>query len=161
MEFTIVPRGPFSLKELAEFGFGSRHSRTFDGVMRMAFCVDGAFTRTVGVEVRQDGTGVHVRVRGSEERAASAHVVQRQVARILSLDHDASGFVEIGQRDAVIGRLQAVAPGLRPPQFVSPYEAAAWGVISARWSSRQGQGWWRRFSETHGTARHTSWRVRR
>jgi DNA-3-methyladenine glycosylase II len=32
----------------------------------------------------------------------------------------------------VIGRLQQAAPGLRPPLFYSPYEAAAWSVLSSR-----------------------------
>ena len=51
---------------------------------------------------------------------------------MLSLDHDARGFEEVGLRDPVVARLQAAAPGLRPPLFYSPYEAAAWSVLSAR-----------------------------
>ena len=43
----------------------------------------------------------------------------------------------VGQRDPVSGRLQAAAPGLRPPLFYSPYEAAAWSVLSARRPARQ------------------------
>lgn len=39
----LVPRGPFSLKAAAEFGFGPRSGRRlqFDGVLRLAFPVDG------------------------------------------------------------------------------------------------------------------------
>lgn len=146
--FTIVPRGPFALRELAEFGFGYRHDAEHDGVMRMTFLLDGGFETPVAVAVRQDDHGVHIDAHGDAARAA----VERQVARLLSLDHDATDFVDVGKRDPVIGRLQAVAPGLRPPQFMSPYEAAAWGVVAARWSARQGRAWWHRFARAHGRA---------
>jgi DNA-3-methyladenine glycosylase II len=129
---TIVPRGPFSLRELATFGFGQRLSTSYDGVMRMAFCVDG-YTHAAGVEVRQTADAVEVTVHGD----ADPDIVTAQVARVLSLDHDGEAFLEVGRRDPVIGRLQEVAPGLRPPQFHSPYEAAAWSVLSARRPARQ------------------------
>lgn len=58
----------------------------------------------------------------------------------------------VGQRDRVIERLQSVAPGLRPPLFYSPYEAAAWCVLSARRSAAQAAGVRQRLSETHGAA---------
>jgi hypothetical protein len=47
--FTIKPLGPFSLEELAIFGFGQRSEQKWDGVMRL-----DDFTGHVGVEVRQD-----------------------------------------------------------------------------------------------------------
>ena len=55
-----------------------------------------------------------------------------QVARILSLDVDGTGFPEVGRRDPVVGGLQARWPGLRPVGFFSPYEAAAWALIGHR-----------------------------
>ena len=58
--------------------------------------------------------------------------MRAQVARVLSLDKDARGFVALGQRDPVLAQLLAAAPGLRPPLFYSPYEAAMWAVLSAR-----------------------------
>lgn len=138
--FSIVPQGRFSLRESATFGFGQRvafgqrvetdesdESDGYDGVMRLAFCMDG-YREQVGVEVRQDADGVHCVVHGE----ADLEAVRAQVARVLSLEHDGRGFDAIGDRDPVIGRLQAVAPGLRPPLFYSPYEAAAWSIISAR-----------------------------
>jgi DNA-3-methyladenine glycosylase II len=72
------------------------------------------------------------------------------VARALSLDHDGEGFLEIGRRDPVVGRLQAAAPRLRPPLFYSPYEAAAWAVISARRPAAQMAEVRRELSEAHG-----------
>jgi len=130
--FTIRPRGPFSLEEAANFGFGQRIEPKWDGVMRLAFCVDG-YRDQVGVEVRQNDLSVDCVLHGE----ADATVVERQVARVLSLDFDGEAFLEIGRRDPIIGRLQAAAPGLRPPLFYSPYEAAAWSIISARRPARQ------------------------
>ena len=142
---TIHPRGAFSLRESVEFGFGQRHSEPFAGVMRLAFVLDG-FTRQVGVAVRQDSAGVHLTIDGSDDVVA----VKQQVARMLSLDHDARPFDAMGRRDPVIGRLQAVAPGLRPPLFHSPYEGAAWSVLSARRPARQMAEVRRELSQAHG-----------
>ena len=146
--FTITPSGPFSLAEAATFGFGQRADGGWDGVMRLAFCLDG-YTTQVGVEVRQDDAGV---VRGTVSGPAGTDVdaVRSQVARVLSLDHDGEEFTRIGERDPVIGRLQQIAPGLRPPLFYSPYEAAAWSVLSARRPARQMMAVRQRLSEEHG-----------
>ena len=146
--FTITPIGPFSLAEAATFGFGQRADGAWDGVMRLAFCLDG-YTAQVGVEVRQDDAGV---VRGTVSGPAGTDIdaVRGQVARVLSLDHDGEEFTRIGERDPVIGRLQRIAPGLRPPLFYSPYEAAAWSVLSARRPARQMMAVRQRLSEVHG-----------
>jgi DNA-3-methyladenine glycosylase II len=76
--------------------------------------------------------------------------VRAQVARVLSLDRDGAAFARIGERDPVIARLLAAAPGLRPPLFYSPYEAAAWAVLSVRRVPKQMDGVRRRLSEAHG-----------
>ncbi|MDX6367582.1 MAG: DNA-3-methyladenine glycosylase [Nocardioidaceae bacterium] len=143
---TITPRGAFSLRESAEFGFGQRDAQRFDGVMRLAFVLDDLRT-PVGVAVRQSGDSVTVDYDGTGDSDA----VRRQVSRVLSLDHDARGFEAVGQRDPVVARLQAVAPGLRPPLFHSPYEAAVWAVLSARRPARQMAPVRQRLSEAHGT----------
>src|SRR4051812_29310789 len=147
--FTIVPSGAYSLRESAEFGFGGRSADRFDGVMRMAFCLDG-YRSHVGVELRQDGAGVHGVVHSAERDAVDVVAVREQVARVLSLDHDASGFADVGHRDPVIGQLQELAPGLLPPLFYSPYEAAVWSVISARRPAAQMADVRRKLSEQHG-----------
>ncbi len=144
-DFTIEPSGPFSLQESATFGFGQREAAAYDGVMRLAFCVDG-YRDQVGVAVRQDDNGVHAWVQGHFDLGR----VRSQVARVLSLDHNGQEFEEVGRRDPVVGRLQAVAPGLRPPLFYSPYEAAAWAVLSARRPAAQMAELRRRLSEAHG-----------
>jgi DNA-3-methyladenine glycosylase II len=160
MTFTITPRGPFSLKEAALFGFGPRAEKQFDGVMRLAFCVDG-YAEQVGVELRQSTDEVvhgvvhaaaETRARrapaGAGARAARAsasagqtsasagvsgvEAVRRQVARMLSLDHDGDEFQALSNVDPALSRALAAAPGLRPVLFHSPYEAAVWAILSAR-----------------------------
>jgi DNA-3-methyladenine glycosylase II len=96
--------------------------------MRLAFAVDG-FAEQAGVLLRQlpDGT-----VEGEVQGALDVAGARDQVARILSLDHDGEAWMAVGERDPVIGRLQREHPGLRPVLFHSPYEAAAWSIVSAR-----------------------------
>jgi DNA-3-methyladenine glycosylase II len=161
--FTITPSGPFSLAEAAMFGFGQRAAGRWEGVMRLAFCLDG-YEDQVGVEVRQDETGQAgpPDQAGPQDQAGTVHCVvhgpagtdlgrvRDQVARVLSLDHDGREFSRVGERDPVIGRLQAAAPGLRPPLFYSPYEAAAWCVLSARRPARQMMQARDRLSHAHG-----------
>ena len=76
--FTITPAGPFSVAEAATFGFGQRAGGAWDGVMRLAFCLDG-YERQVGAEVRQDQAGT---VSGLVHGAAPAGLglVRDQVA---------------------------------------------------------------------------------
>ncbi len=136
---TIKPLGRFSLRAAAAFGFGPTEGRppTFDGVLRLAFCVDGG-SGYAGAVLRQredDGpVGVELTLRdGATPEAALA-----QAARTVSLDHDGEAFAAVGSRDPVIGALQRAHPGQRPVLFHSPYEAAAWSVISARRPAAQG-----------------------
>jgi DNA-3-methyladenine glycosylase II len=158
--FTVRPRGPFSLAEAATFGFGQRDDGPFDGVMRLAFCVDG-YAGHAGVEVRQDAEppdgaapgdapAVRCTVQGTPDLDLGQ--VRRQVERVLSLDHDGREFSRVGERDPVIGRLQAAAPGLRPPLFYSPYEAAAWAVLSSRRPARQMMQVRDRLNQAHGAS---------
>lgn len=127
----IEPRGPFSLRAAASFGFGPTEGRgrPFDaGVLRYAFAVDGG--GYAGVELRQakDDAPVVASVQGDGDLAA----VGAQLERVLSLELDGDEFLAVGERDPVIGELQREHPGQRPVLFFSPYEAAAWSVISAR-----------------------------
>jgi DNA-3-methyladenine glycosylase II len=128
--FTIAPDAAFSLDAAASFGFGPNTGRPKPdgGGMRLAFVTDD-LAGQVGVHVTQRGDGtVHASFTGD----ADAGAVKRQVARILSLDHPGADWLAVGERDPVIGQLQAALPGLRPVLFHSPYEAAAWSIISAR-----------------------------
>jgi DNA-3-methyladenine glycosylase II len=135
----LTPQGPFSLEAAASFGFGPTEGGTpaWDGIMRLAFPVDGGRGHA-GAVLRQrapDGpVSVELQLRdGAESDAALA-----QVARMLSLDHDGQAFERLGACDRVLGALQRAHPGQRPVLFGSPYEAAAWSVISARRPAAQG-----------------------
>jgi DNA-3-methyladenine glycosylase II len=148
--FTITPRGPFLLKESATFGFAQRDDPDWDGTMRLAFCIDG-YDRHAGVTLTQDESGVlHCTVQPDNLSAGDLTTIRHQVERVLSLDHDANDFLRVGTRDPVIARLQAAAPGLRPPLFYSPYEAAAWSVLSARRPVRLMRQVRDRLSQAHG-----------
>jgi DNA-3-methyladenine glycosylase II len=129
--FELVPRGPFSLRASAAFleGFSPAAHRVADegGHLHLAFVPDGE-EAAAGVCLRQPDGAVVGEVFGE----ADPEAVAEQVARILSLDVDGSGFPEVGRRDPVVGGLQARWPGLRPVGFFSPYEAAAWALISHR-----------------------------
>jgi DNA-3-methyladenine glycosylase II len=126
--FVIEPDAAFSLAAAASFGFGPHAGRPkADGdLMRLAFVVDG-YRDHAGVVLRQPGETIEATVDGARGAA-----VERQVRRILSLDHSGREWLAVGTRDPVIGALQREHPGLRPVLFHSPYEAAAWSVISAR-----------------------------
>ena len=59
---SIQITGPYDLGEIAMMGFGHRDERRFDGVMRMAFCLDGSYERQVGVAARQQGDRLELEV---------------------------------------------------------------------------------------------------
>jgi DNA-3-methyladenine glycosylase II len=143
---TIELRGPYSLEEVALMGFGHRDERSFDGVMRLAFCVDTDLEQQVGVEVRQAGDRLDLVVHG----AADVDAVTRQVARILSADHDGAAYADVCAKDPVLSRVHAAAPGFRPSNFHSPYEATIWSVLSSRRQRGQAIALRRRLSEQHG-----------
>lgn len=151
MEFTIKPQGPFSLRESALFGFGQRQAADFDGVMRLAFCVDG-YSAQAAVAVRQDEDGTVRGTIAATRGDPDPSVVKAQVARVLSLDHDARGFAALAQADPILAPLFEAAPGLRPPLFYSAYEAAFWAVLSARRSHAAAEAWRRRLSQAAGDA---------
>jgi len=136
VRLTIEPRGPFSLRAAAQFGFGPTEGNApaFDGVMRLAFPIDGG-AGYAGVAMRQPLEHGPLEVESLGD--GDGRLVARQLARVLSLDHDGEAFLEVGERDPVIGELQRRYPGERPVLFHSPYEAAAWSVISARRRSAQ------------------------
>ena len=132
--FLLEPVGPFSLAASIRFlegftpaGYTGEAPLTDDPHLHLAFPAEGDW-RTVGVCVRQTERRVVGQVVGDADHEA----VRAQVARLLSLDVDGAGFDGVGRRDPVVGGLQGRYPGLRPVGFWSPYEAAAWAVMSNR-----------------------------
>jgi len=138
--FEIRPRGRFSLAAAQRFlgGFTPAGGTYADRgtSLAMAFPLDGWAT-SAGAVVWQDGETVRGRASGPNDGDVDAAVVAGQVARTLSLDHDGRGWDDVGDRDPVIGRLQAEYDHLRPVCFYSPYEAAVQAVIGQRISMRQ------------------------
>jgi DNA-3-methyladenine glycosylase II len=147
----LVPRGPFSLKAAAAFGFGPNAGTppAFDGAMRLAFPIDGG-RGYAGAVLRQEASDGTVTVELHTSDGGDADIALRQVARIVSLDHDGEAFLEVGARDPVVGALQRAHPGQRPVLFHSPYEGAAWAIISARRPASQAAGVRQALSERLG-----------
>ncbi|HTG40851.1 MAG TPA: DNA-3-methyladenine glycosylase 2 family protein [Methylomirabilota bacterium] len=139
VEFTIEPRGQFSLASAQRFlgGFTPASGTFADDATRltMAFPVDG-WAGSAAAVVWQDGELIRGEAVVSSPDV-SMEAVRGQVARTLSLDHDGMGWDEVGRRDPVIGRLQAEFDHLRPVCFYSPYEAAVQAIIGQRISMRQ------------------------
>jgi DNA-3-methyladenine glycosylase II len=146
--FSISPDGPFSLEAASQFGFGPNTGRpTYaDAQMKLAFAVDD-FQNHAFVTLNQPDGGD---VTGEIESEADPDVVLKQVRRILSLNASGTEFAAVGEKDAVLGAMQREHPGLRPVSFHSPYEAAAWSIISARRQRAQGTVVRNRIAEQFG-----------
>ena len=151
---SIKITGPYDLGEIAMMGFGHRDEHKFDGIMRMAFCLDGSYERQVGVAAQQDDDRLELEVIAAGEPLTTAELesVRGQVARVVSLDHDGDAFDRLCLADPVLATVHARAPGFRPALFYSPYEAAIWSIISARRARGQGIALRARLAEQSGAA---------
>src|ERR1700694_5952152 len=124
--FEIIPKGPFDLEtEASRFGGWPRLG---DGVV-MAFPVEG-WDDSAAVVMRQRSDAITGEVHGAAE--AGAERAWQQALATVSRDVDGAGFVDVGRRDPVIGRLQSEYHNLRPVLFHSPYEAACAFIIGHR-----------------------------
>lgn len=131
--FRIVPRGPFSwplafsvlerFPPLAHVWSGTERD------VRLSLLADGDFS-PVDVHLRFAGGALH----GVASDATRTPIVERQVARIFSLDHDGTGWRH----------------GLRPVCFTSPYEAACWAIVSQRIHKQQAARIFAGLVEEHG-----------
>ena len=138
--FILAAQGPFSLAASIRFleGFTpATYTAAAGKSLELAFPVEGTW-QTAGVRAREHLGGAECEVVSPSAPSRELLTALRaQVARILSLDVDGSGFSAVGERDPVIAGLQRRYPGLRPVGFWSPYEAAAWAVIGQRIRIRQ------------------------
>lgn len=132
MTITLHPRGPFSLTAAATFieGFPGTQADLPPEALRYAWAVDGDW-RTVQATLRQDDRAVHADLTG-RPAAQLARQAARDLEQMLCLDIDGTGFAALGEHDRVVETLQRRFPGLRPVLFYTPYEAAAWTIISQR-----------------------------
>jgi DNA-3-methyladenine glycosylase II len=126
----VAVQGPWSLAASRAFweGFTPSALPEREGeALRSAFLVEGEWRRA-SVSVTQRGATAFLELSGDGDLDLAA----AQVCRFLSLDVDGRGWPGVGTRDPVIAAAQASLPGLRPCGFYSPYEAAAWSVLSQR-----------------------------
>jgi DNA-3-methyladenine glycosylase II len=124
--FEIIPKGPFDLEtQVSHFGGWPRIG---EGIV-MAFPVEG-WQGSAAVVMRQRGDTITGDVHVVEE--ADAERAWQQALATVSLDVDGAGFVDVGRRDPVIGKLHTEYHNLRPVLFHSPYEAACAFVIGHR-----------------------------
>ena len=130
-EIEVDVRGPWSLATSRAFWEGFAPSalqgQDADEELRTVFPAEADWQR-VETTVVQQGRSARIRVSGDGDLDAAAG----QVCRFLSLDVDARGWPDVGDRDPVMADAQVQLPGLRPCGFHSPYEAAAWAVLSQR-----------------------------
>ncbi|MBL1117181.1 DNA-3-methyladenine glycosylase 2 family protein [Streptomyces sp. 110] len=155
----LTPSGPFSLAASVRFleGFTpASYQGAADDVLRLAFPADDGHS-TVAVAVRQEETaeGEAGRVRAEftaypDTSGGADGAVRAQLARVLSLDVDGSGFPGLAAADPVVAGLMADYPGLRPVCFHSPYEAAAWAIIGHRIRRTQAAAIKARLAERYG-----------
>src|SRR5207253_976001 len=150
MDFTLTPRGPYSLAEQNRYFGGWAQLAENETPIVMAFPVEG-WESSAAVEVAQDPGG---QIRGTVHASSQRERAWRQALAVLSLDADGAGYPDVGKRDPVIGRLQRDHAFLRPVLFHSPYEAACSFVIGHRLrmckDGPSGSGW-RRPSATPST----------
>src|SRR4051794_36081994 len=103
----IPVRGRFELPQSIGFGFGQRDA-TDGAVMRLAFCLDG-YRAQVAAAVTQPAPDL---LRCEVQGDGDPSLVAAQVARVLSVDVDGTGYDELGRRDPLVGAAQSRRPGL-------------------------------------------------
>ncbi|GAA0538943.1 DNA-3-methyladenine glycosylase II [Saccharopolyspora subtropica] len=130
-ETTIEVAGPWSLRTSKRFWEEFTPTAiAADGdpdVLHARFISERDWTAVSARITHQDATA-RIELSGDGDLIAAAG----QVARFLSLDVDATAWSDVGDRDPVIASAQRQLPGFRPCGFHSPYEAAAWCVLSQR-----------------------------
>lgn len=148
---TLLPRGPYSLAESRRFACGftpaaGSCSSSDRASLTMGFLLDGTF-EPAAVTLRDAAAGaIAVSVHEGDATQAAA-----QASRIVSLDHDATGFATVVGRDPALAPLLAARAGFRPVCFASPYEAGLWGILAQRTSMAQAASVKRALAEGFGT----------
>ncbi|HET7538258.1 MAG TPA: hypothetical protein VFK05_00250 [Polyangiaceae bacterium] len=100
--------------------------------LTLAFRLDGTYA-PVAVALQEQGEELLVEVAGKADQRA----VSKQLGRILGLEGDARAWLELGERDLVVGDLQRQFRGFFSAAKATPYDAATWAVISPRMNQEQ------------------------
>lgn len=141
--------GPWSLATSRRFWEGFAPAvlapQEADDSLSAVFLSDTDWQR-IEVVITQEGNSARIAVSGAGDLPAAT----AQVRRFMSLDIDGRGWPDVADRDPVIADAQRRLPGFRPCGFFSPYEAAAWSVLSQRIQMRQAAAIKTRLTDEHG-----------
>jgi DNA-3-methyladenine glycosylase II len=140
----------FSLAASSRFvmNFAASQGGEEASALNLAFALDRTW-QPVGVRVSEHEDTINAEVVTNPE-SASLEAIRQNLVRILNLHVGHDPFVEIGERDPIVAHLQHRYPGLRPVQFPTPWEAAAWAVIGHRIRITHAAAIKRRLSERFG-----------
>lgn len=116
--------------------------------LNLAFALDRTW-QPVGVRLREDRDTISAQV-VTNPAGASDDAIRTNLIRILNLHVESDPFAAIGSRDSIVEHLRRRYPGLRPVQFPTPWEAAAWAVIGHRIRITQAAAIKQRLSEQFG-----------
>jgi DNA-3-methyladenine glycosylase II len=149
--FSIPRPAGFQLRAASEFyaGFvpGSGMAAAAVDDLTLVFRLDGSF-EAVAATLREQDEGLVVALAGTPDVDRARH----QIARMLGLDADSDAWLDLGRRDALVGKLQEEFPGFFTAAKPSPYDAAAWAVIAPRMNMRQAAAVKMRIAADHGDA---------
>ncbi|MEO8264402.1 MAG: hypothetical protein ABI706_02715 [Ilumatobacteraceae bacterium] len=152
--FVLRPRPPFRL-DLTVWALrrrGRNRLDRWDGTYRRALDLGG---RSVTVEVDQRGRpdqpylSVAVLTEGGQTATERASI-ERQLVRMLGLDVDLDGFYQLAERQPRIGVLADRLRGVKPPRFVSLFEALVNAIANQQLSLEVGIELLNRFTEAFG-----------
>ena len=150
--FSLKPEGSFALEQSKAFllGFTPAAGSAVEKDQRLvlAFRLDTSFAPVAVTLTQGEDKVVQGRVFGGADVAA----VQKQVARMLALDHDGIEWDALAKSEGTLFRLLQSYPGFRPVSFPSPYEAAAWGVIAQRVPMKHAANLKRKLAQEQGDA---------
>jgi len=149
--FSIPRPSSFRLQAASAFyagfvpGSGMAAAAALD--LTLVFRLDGSF-EAVAARLRERDDELVVELAGTRDVGR----VRRQLARVLGLDADGDAWLDLGRRDALVGKLQQEFPGFFTAAKPSPYDAAAWAVIAPRMNMRQAAAVKMRIAADHGDA---------
>ncbi|MEP7048261.1 MAG: hypothetical protein ABI949_16330, partial [Ilumatobacteraceae bacterium] len=150
----LRPRPPFRL-DLTVWALRRRTRNRIDrwgGTYRRALDLGG---RAVTVEVDQRGRpdqphlSVAVLTEGGLDTTERASI-ERQLVRMLGLDVDLGGFYQLAERQPRVGVLADRLRGVKPPRFVSLFEALVNAIANQQLSLEVGIELLNRFTEAFG-----------
>jgi DNA-3-methyladenine glycosylase II len=133
--FQLVPTGPFDLANENRYFGGWPAPPDHPEAIVMAFPLEGVDASAAVVLWQADDGSVSGEVHGCPSDLDD--VARRQALAAISLDVDGSAWPLVGERDPVVGELQAQYRHLRPVLFHSPYEAAAAFIVGHRIQIKQ------------------------